>query len=203
MTSEPLAARKCALRRTMIELRSHVDLPRAQAAAQAVAVHVSRLAQFAAAESVALYVPRPDSGELDSHPLFEIAGRMGKRRFLPRCTESVELEYVGVEDWESLQPGRYGIPEPRGERVPLPGSESLVVCPGVAFDARGGRLGMGRGYFDRTFSARGKDRAFLVGVGYTCQIVENLPQQEHDQAMDALVTEDGLVKLCSGDFSHD
>ena len=121
----------------------------------------------------------------------------------PGVRESVELEYVEVEDWESLQPGRYGIPEPKGESVALPGSESLVVCPGVAFDARGGRLGMGRGYFDRTFAARGKDRAFLVGVGYGCQIVENLPKQEHDQAMDAVVTEDGLVKLRLGDFSHD
>ena len=62
---------------------------------------------------------------------------------------------------------------------------------------------MGRGYFDRTFSARGKSRAFLVGVGYRCQIVEAIPQQEHDQPMDAVVTEEGIVKLRSGDFSHD
>ena len=197
MSPESLVARKRELRRTVIECRRALAPGPARVAAQAVATHVGVLSEFIAAECVALYAPRPGAGELDTRPLFELVHRMGKRRLLPRCTDAGRLEYVAVERWESLRPGRYGIPEPGGESVSLPGEGAVVICPGVAFDAFGGRLGMGRGYIDRTFPVRGDDGPFLVGVGYACQVVDDLPRQEHDQRMDAVVTEEGPMKLRS------
>ncbi|MFP8875116.1 MAG: 5-formyltetrahydrofolate cyclo-ligase, partial [Myxococcota bacterium] len=150
MSPESLVARKRALRRIVIKRRRALAPGSARAASRAVATHISVLAEVIAAEAVALYAPRPGAGELDTRPLFELVHRMGKRRLLPGCTDAGGLEYVAVERWESLRPGRYGIPEPEGESVSLPGPSAVVVCPGVAFDASGGRLGMGRGYLDRT-----------------------------------------------------
>lgn len=195
MASESLLDRKRELRRITQARRRAIAEVDARQAAEAVAHHVSQLPEFAAARYVALYVPRPGSGELETKPIFESVQAAGKRGVLPRCLESGTLEYAPVEHWDSLRPGRYGIPEPTGQSVSLVGSDVVVVCPGVAFDGGGGRLGMGGGYVDRTFSSFPGGRPFLVGIGYECQIVDDLPMEEHDQLMDAVVTESGPLTL--------
>lgn len=67
----------------------------------------------------------------------------------------------------------------------------LVLMPLLGFDRRGGRLGMGGGYYDRSFAFR-HDRPApprLVGVGYACQEIPALDVQEWDVGLDAVVTE--------------
>jgi len=112
---------------------------------------------------------------------------------LPILHDDGRLRFAPWRPGEPLAPNRYGIPEP----VVPPGVEldgaamSLVVLPLVGFDARGHRLGMGAGWYDRTFAFRLARPAppRLVGVAFAVQQVEALPTEPWDVPLDAVCTE--------------
>ena len=110
---------------------------------------------------------------------------------LPVCREKGQMDAVRLYAREDLAPGAFGILEPRGEVVP-PEEIDLVLCPGLAFDRRGGRLGYGGGYYDRYL---GKVHAFLLGICYTDCIVGAVPTGAHDVFMDALACETGILRI--------
>ena len=80
-----------------------------------------------------------------------------------------------------------------GVPAPLPLAEAitpdLIVTPLLAFDAHGGRLGQGGGYYDRTFAAL--PGAIRVGFAYAGQELENLPAEPHDIRLHGVLTERG------------
>ena len=85
--------------------------------------------------------------------------------------------------------GAYGIPEPKRATAARPEELRIIVVPGVAFDARGGRLGHGHGHFDRLLA---KSRALLVGLCFENRIVASVPMESHDVRMDVVVTEKNM-----------
>lgn len=176
------------LRGEMERRRRGLDPAEAEAAARAVARLVVAEPRVAAASRVALYASLP--GELPSRPLFEALGELGRPRLLPRVRGDA-LEWAAVSSWEALRPGRFGILEPAGESVPAPGPGDLVLVPGLAFDAGGGRLGRGGGYYDRAFPASAPS-PLLVGVGYRFQCVAAVPREGRDRRLDAIVHEAGF-----------
>jgi len=98
--------------------------------------------------------------------------------------------------WRAGDPtvaNRYGIPEPAlaPESTLAPEQLQLVLMPLLGFDRRGGRLGMGGGYYDRSFAFRRERPAppTLVGIGYACQEIPALDHQDWDVGLDAVVTE--------------
>ena len=62
----------------------------------------------------------------------------------------------------------------------------LVFMPLVGFDILGGRLGMGGGYYDKTFATR---ESLLVGLAHDCQKVDSLPIESWDVPLDAIATD--------------
>ena len=133
-------------------------------------------------------------GEIDLAPLAETLDALGIPLAYP-ITERGGVMHFHTATPSELVPGRYGIPEPRSDapRAPLDAG-SVCLVPAVAFDRSGYRVGYGGGYYDR----------FLAGFsGITVGIADKpldfpLPREEHDLAVDYLLTEDGLIKL-----SHD
>jgi 5-formyltetrahydrofolate cyclo-ligase len=72
--------------------------------------------------------------------------------------------------------------------------------PLLAFDAHGGRLGQGGGYYDRTIAQlRAGGPVFVLGLAYAGQEVERLPAETHDQPLDAVLTETGLRLFATRD----
>ena len=93
-----------------------------------------------------------------------------------------------------------GPPEPL-ERTRVPTSEiDVIVTPGVAFDRRGFRTGYGGGYYDRFFR-RVPPGAFRVGVCFALQVVPEVPTGPSDQLVDAIVTEDEVLR-CRARFER-
>ena len=94
-----------------------------------------------------------------------------------------------------LIPNRYGIEEPehlagnciRGDEL------DLVCMPLVGFNRHGDRIGMGAGFYDRSFARTRYRRTHLVGLAYRCQEAEFEPAP-HDVPMQAVVTEDGILR---------
>ena len=132
----------------------------------------------------------PVRGEIDLRPLFgEILKDPQKVLILPKVTRDGDMLAVELAEGTPLVKGVFGIPEPAGGRIFKPEKIDFVAVPGVAFDKRGCRLGMGKGFYDR-FLPRVK--GVKVGVGYDFQLVEEVPCEEHDIPLDLVVTPKGV-----------
>lgn len=103
------------------------------------------------------------------------------------------LRFAPWRPGDALVTNRYGIPEPALEpESALSADEmSLVVVPLVGFDASGDRLGMGGGWYDRSFAFRRERPAppWLVGAAFELQQVERVPVADWDVGLDAVCTE--------------
>lgn len=109
------------------------------------------------------------------------------------------LAFREYQDDSPLTQNCYGIGEPlSGESYPL--SEIKTIClPLTAFDRRGGRLGMGGGYYDVTLASIDKrtqnTQPKLIGLGYEFQELPECPMEAHDQPLDYVVTPSEVITI--------
>lgn len=137
---------------------------------------------------VALFASLRD--EIDTQPL-DAALRDAR---IPRAFPMVsldELVFIQLHDdvsMEQLERGVLGVPTPRTDMGPAVAATAFaaIVVPGLAFDTRGGRLGRGRGYYDRFLA--NVDRARAVGLLHDEQLVVGLPLEAHDERLRWLCT---------------
>jgi 5-formyltetrahydrofolate cyclo-ligase len=98
-----------------------------------------------------------------------------------------------------LVTNRYGIPEPNVATGSLLEAQELhlALVPLLGFDRRGHRLGMGGGYYDRSFAFRHESPAppTLIGIGYAMQELPPIAEQHWDVPLDAVVTENELIEF--------
>ena len=117
----------------------------------------------------------------------------GKRIVIPYCVDG-ELELFHLQSIGELETGMYKILEPREELRDLHSKRvdvtelDLILVPGVAFDARGGRTGHGKGYYDKLLE-NARPETPLVSLAFECQMFDEIPMQDHDIFMDKVVTE--------------
>jgi 5-formyltetrahydrofolate cyclo-ligase len=173
---------------------------RAKAGRQ-VARNVDRVFRLRPGLKVAIYASFPE--ELDSAPLIRLARKRGCRIFLPRIdTRTISMKFVEALAGARETTNHLGIVEPHGTRSIPARWLDLVLLPLVGFDAHGMRLGMGGGYYDRTFAFRNRHTAWrgprLVGVAYSFQQVPTIAAAAHDVRLDAVVTEAGVIRCRTG-----
>ena len=184
------------LRRRKIELRATAHARRrAQADRAALSRQIAdRLwaqPEYAAARTLLAYVAY--QSEVHTRELIAQAWADGKRVVLPDCHDG-RLRLFQVESFAELEPGTLGILEPRPEVRGRPEREAniatidLVLAPGVAFDRRGGRLGHGKGYYDRLLAEVGPQTC-LIGLAFECQVFDEVPLMAHDVPMHKVITE--------------
>ena len=138
----------------------------------------------------------PMRSEMDPRPLARALAACGATLALPAFVGGRMLFRVWSHD-EVLVPAGFGTHEPPPSAAAV--SPTLVLAPLLAFDRRGGRLGWGKGYYDRALAeldaaavaGRGR-RPLVVGIAFACQEVEQVPMSAHDRPLDAVVTEDGF-----------
>lgn len=184
-----------ALRRALRLARRAVTPDAQQTAAARVAARIVALPAYAAACTIAVYLAR--DGELDPAPLAARARTDGKALLLPVLAPGAgAMTFAEWPEDAALLPNRYGIPEPVGTAHRPAAALDLVLTPLVGFDVCGGRLGMGGGYYDRTFAfllgAPRPARPCLLGLAHACQRVARLDARPWDVPLDAVVTDDGV-----------
>jgi 5-formyltetrahydrofolate cyclo-ligase len=131
--------------------------------------------------------------EVRTRDYLATALRHDKRIVVPYCVEG-ELELFHLTGMDELAVGMYRILEPKPELRALPekcvGVEELdlIVVPGVAFDRAGGRMGHGKGYYDKLLEHARPDTP-LVALAFECQLFPQIPMDAHDVSMDKVITE--------------
>ncbi|MEL6711503.1 MAG: 5-formyltetrahydrofolate cyclo-ligase [Pseudomonadota bacterium] len=170
---------------------------RAQANAR-LAARIQQLPAFRRARHIAGYIPC--QGEADPLPAMLAAQRQCKQTFLPVLHPFLPRKLI-FAPWTAttrFQSNRYNIPEPDmplWQSIP-PARLDLVLTPLLGFDAQANRLGMGGGYYDRTFVFRRYyrywPRPYLLGVAFSEQQCDELPVNPWDIPLDAVITPDAL-----------
>ena len=157
--------------------------------ARAVAGHIANSGILLCHRRFGLYFA--NDGELDPLPLAQRLMASGKTLAYPVIQPSGKLEFHAVTPDSDYCFNRFGIPEPRTAKALPRFSLGVIFMPLVAFDERGNRLGMGGGYYDRSFPATQPGR-LLIGLAHALQRVPELPRQPWDAPLDAVVTETGF-----------
>jgi 5-formyltetrahydrofolate cyclo-ligase len=133
--------------------------------------------------------------EVDTAPLLLALLRRGAAVALPRIRGPRRLEAVRVADPAAdLAPGTWGIPEPReGLTVLPPVAIDAVVVPGAAFSLDCARCGYGGGFYD-TYLPQLRPGTPRVALAFEAQVVDELPCEDHDLRVDAIVTERRVIR---------
>ncbi|WP_225314287.1 5-formyltetrahydrofolate cyclo-ligase [Marinobacter halotolerans] len=183
------------LRKELRQRRNALTEQQQQDAADNLAVNLLQHPDLRRARHIAVYLP--NDGEIDPSVYVSLARRRGLRFYLPviHPVHTGRLVFSPFTDDTILRPNRFGIPEPAfrdGLKRP-PWAMDAVLFPLVGFDEEGGRLGMGGGFYDRTFAfSRFRPRLApkLIGLAHECQRVEALPTENWDVPLHSVVTDE-------------
>jgi len=118
----------------------------------------------------------------------------GFRLYAPVTQADASMLWLEVGSDTIWSRGAFAVSEPENGDLwqPQRGS-SIVLCPLTAFDRQGGRLGMGKGCFDRWLSQHRNHIDQVIGLAFSCQEVAQVPQDSHDMAMDYVITEKEVI----------
>lgn len=187
--AEALRHVKADLRASALARRDGLDPAfRAAASAQAAALALPLFRGVPAAAVVAGFFPM--RSEVDPRPLMQALAALGFKLALP-CVTPDGLAFRLWALGDPLAKRRFGLSEPLNT-APAVGPDAFIV-PLAAFDRRGHRIGYGAGHYDRAL-AQAPD-ALKIGIGFAAQEVPAVPDEAHDQALDAVVTEQGVVRF--------
>ncbi len=159
------------------------------------------LPEFQRAKRIAVYFA--SDGEIDLQPLIAQCWKYGKHTYLPvlHPISQRRLVFMPFRPGVELARNRYGIPEPLSHLSrPAPTwTLDLVLTPLVGFDAQGNRMGMGGGYYDKSFEFlkhnRHPRKPKMIGVAHECQKVERLETERWDIKMDMIVTGSRVYRI--------
>ena len=184
----PFTEAKARLRAQCLIRRKALSSERVAADSRTILQRLIALDEYADAQRLHTYVSR--DGEVDTHALIRLSLERCKRVIVPVVQAgSRVLQHAEIQDLERLQPGSWGLRQPALEYPYLFENLEkidLVVVPGLAFDERGFRLGLGGGYYDRFLS---RIQVPKIGLTYTSLFLRQLPVEHHDVRVDIVLTE--------------
>lgn len=176
---------KTALRERMRALRASIPGADRLAMAASVEARVFAVPEVDRARTVMLFYSF--GSEIETGPMAERVLDEGKRLLLPYL-EAGAMEAAEVLARDELLPSGYGPREPARRVAVDPRMVDVVITPGLAFDRRGHRLGYGGGHYDR-YLQRLASHAVRVGIGFSTQLVDRIPDEPGDQRLDLVVTD--------------
>ncbi|MGI9204646.1 MAG: 5-formyltetrahydrofolate cyclo-ligase [Woeseiaceae bacterium] len=161
------------------------------AASQKISEIVCNSPWFRSSETIACYLPF--AGEVDTWRTIDRALRMKKRVFAPIIEKNFCMRFREITAATVLQTNNLGLTEPENGIFAHPRTLDVVITPVVAFDSRYNRVGMGGGYFDRTFAFLRHRKTYfhpkLIGVAFDCQKVREIPANPWDIRLFSVITE--------------
>ncbi len=173
------------------KLRAELAAHQLEQSAQSLAARVVALDVYRQAQHVAAYFAV--NGEIGLDPVIDDALAAGKQVYLPNLDQKT-LRFSPYFREQKMRINKFRLPEPDvgDEEMLAPAQLDLVLAPLVVFDADRNRIGMGGGFYDRSFAFRKDpaiDRPVLVGIAHELQKVERITPEDWDVRLDMVVTE--------------
>ena len=181
------------LRQTIRQQRRALTHKEASLCAEQLAHQASKHPLVRRSSRIAAYLS--SDGEIDPQPLLQSLWSAGKQVYLPVLVpfSRQTLWFARFNPDDMLAYNRFGIPEPVRRRLIKPSALDLVLAPLVAFDAAGHRIGMGGGFYDRTFAFLQQRQHWykpkLLGLAYEFQKQAAIKTNKWDIPLDAIATE--------------
>jgi 5-formyltetrahydrofolate cyclo-ligase len=195
-----LEEKKRKIRQEFLKKRNNLSRDEIKSKSEKIEKELFSLPEFQRAKTVMFYVSF--RSEVETEKMTRNALKLKKKIVIP----VVYGEKIVVSEIKNLKKeltkGSFGIKEPKKEfRRRVNQKEiDLVVVPGVVFDKRGGRLGYGRGYYDRFLRSKSirsrmsrSRQCALIGLAFDLQIARKIPLVKGDMKVDKIVTESGIV----------
>lgn len=178
------------IRKVIREKRRALSKTERQNKNEAIRKNLEHASLFQQAQTVLCYLSTPE--EVDTHAL--IQSHLHKKTIaVPSMQKDThDLRLIHLTDWNDLAPNATGILEVQTPDAPTIDENTidLTLVPGVAFDRSGHRIGYGKGYYDRLLK---RTTGIHIGLAYDCQLVEKIPHEPHDVAVDHIVTETSIL----------
>lgn len=161
----------------------------------AAALYMNQLRQQKSKSSLTIFTYLAYRDEPDTLPLLQRCWQAGDTVLAPRIDHQEDALFhlypiTGIQD---VEPGAYGIPEPKHHLSSVPESLwheiDLILVPGLGYDQQGGRIGYGGGYYDRFMSRLQQSLSVLPVCGafvFGTQMTEQIPMESHDFRIDVL-----------------
>lgn len=198
MATEALFQQKTTIRKEILEKRNSQDPKIRIAQSRSIIRTLLSRKEFQEADKILIYLSK--DGEVGTDNLLGRAFELGKRVYVPvvdRESDELHISELPGPD-TSFRLGAFGVREPEEEDLNFvsPDQIDLVIAPGLAFDRRGGRIGYGKGYYDRLLNRLGS-QVPRIALAFDFQVLDTVPQEENDIQVDAIITEKSTMN-CSG-----
>jgi len=148
---------------------------------------------FLLKENVSVFLYRSCINEVQTYALFE---KLIQPTFVPVTQKNASMLWVKVTRDTRWKQGLYAIEEPKSGQVWTPAeSPVVVICPLLAFDRQGHRLGQGMGCYDRWLATYGQYVQQIIALAFSCQEVSHISHEKHDYPIDMIITEDEVIQV--------
>ncbi|MAE42636.1 5-formyltetrahydrofolate cyclo-ligase [Candidatus Woesearchaeota archaeon] len=186
---------KQTLKHEVFTKRKHLNKEEIKKKSELVKNNLYSLSDFKKAKNILFYVSF--NNEVDTQgTIKELLKNKEKNIIVPYVEKNNPiLQLSELHDLNELEPKTFDIMEPKGSciREFNPEKIDMALVPGMVFDLKGHRIGYGYGYYDR-FLKTVKNNLIKIGLAYDFQIINKIPEEEHDVPMDIIITDERIVK---------
>lgn len=175
--------KKSAIRKEMLLQRDSLPAVEKQILDNELCEKISAVIAGRKARVVHSYIPF--GSEPDINPLLQKLLDDGLTVVCPKSLAKRTIQNLVLKSLTDLEEGRFGTKHPAGDNE-YTGTIDLYIVPGVAFDKNSYRLGYGSGYYDTWFAAH--PDGHKLGICYPFQLVNELPNEQHDVALSEVVS---------------
>lgn len=192
MTQDTLA--KSDIRKTILDKRNSISPLDIVNNSRIISNSVISTKEYQSSFSVGIYYSI--GSEVKTFDIIKHSLENKKEIALPRVIDSTKIQFFKImEDrFEKIKftKGKYGIFE-NSMSTTIIDKIDLLIIPGITFDLKGYRIGYGKGYYDR-FLSLGKSKC-IMGLSYESQIINEIPNNEHDIPVDIIITEKKIIRI--------
>lgn len=178
------------IRDSVRRLRRQLNIEEQEQASLSVCRRLEKIERVQSAQHIALFISF--DGELNTQPIIEHFWRQNKSVYLPvlHPFSAGNLLFLRYASDTQLISHRFGLKQPVLDvRNVIPVAQlDIIFTPLVAFDQRGNRLGMGKGYYDRTLANWREKSVYPIGLAHDCQRVEHIESEAWDVPLPEIIT---------------
>ncbi len=187
---------KAALRAIMMARRRSIPEKSRLEMSRVIAGYVMGMPEVVKAHHVSLYLTIASHAEVFTAPIFEALAGMEKRLSVPVIRDG-DLFSVAFHHGDALRRSPFALWEPENIQMVGEADLDIVLLPLLAVDARGFRLGYGKGFYDRFLErlSAGGFHPFRIGLSFTQQMVDEIAVDPWDEPLDAVVHEGGVLRF--------